>query len=213
MNGFIIALHFAFGQHYPLVLKPDHIWFLIINAFSIHINKNSEKYRHLFVNHQDKVNILVIDDSLVLGSKTNDWNHVFQTFEKQIFQMVREDVPELFTAKYSTTTDVEEVCYTVACMDTLQSYFTYELLTRCGIPEITLLGTTEDWISIKEKIKKFEKFELGWWIKELNPILDEFIFASQSKPNKSFWETIYKLRNGSGGPYVTGFFIIVVNNY
>ncbi|HEY1066657.1 MAG TPA: DUF4419 domain-containing protein, partial [Pirellulales bacterium] len=36
------------------------------------------------------------------------------------------------------------------------------------------------------------------------PILDEFIAASKGLANRKFWQSIYKLEGGSGGPYISG---------
>ena len=41
LNGFFQA-HI---NHYPIRIKPDDIWLLIIQAFSNHVNANSEKLR------------------------------------------------------------------------------------------------------------------------------------------------------------------------
>lgn len=46
--------------HYPIRLKPDDIWLLIIQAFSNHININSEELRNKFVNFNGK-KLLSID--------------------------------------------------------------------------------------------------------------------------------------------------------
>ena len=50
LNGF----YTAHTNHYPIRIKPDDIWLLIVQAFSNHVNANSEKLRHLFVNFDGK---------------------------------------------------------------------------------------------------------------------------------------------------------------
>ena len=40
----------AHCNHYPIRIKPDDIWLLIIQAFSNHVNANSEQLRKYFVN-------------------------------------------------------------------------------------------------------------------------------------------------------------------
>src|SRR5262249_1697293 len=94
--------------------------------------------------------------------------------------------------------------YQTALMSAAQHWFEYGMLTMCGIPEITLLGTPEDWIALQIHARKLAQFGLQDWIGELNPVLDQFIAASQVKGDAAFWQTFYKTEDQSGGPYVTG---------
>ena len=41
LNGF----YTAHTNHYPIRIKPDDIWLLIVQAFSNHVNANSEELR------------------------------------------------------------------------------------------------------------------------------------------------------------------------
>ena len=50
LNGF----YTAHCKHYPIRLKPDDIWLLILQAFSNHGNANSEQLRKYFVNFEGK---------------------------------------------------------------------------------------------------------------------------------------------------------------
>ncbi|MCR5821265.1 MAG: DUF4419 domain-containing protein [Bacteroidaceae bacterium] len=62
----------------------------------------------------------------------------------------------------------------------------------CGIPSITVKGTPDDWKSVLEKTKQLEAYGLGKWTKSLEPILQEFIRASEGKPNQQFWKYMVK---------------------
>jgi hypothetical protein len=86
----------------------------------------------------------------------------------------------------------------------MQSFFSYEFHTRCGIPQIVLEGASEDWASLAERTRGLGKCGLEWWTEPLAPILDEFVAASRGLANVRFWQSIYKLDGGSGGPYTTG---------
>ena len=46
LNGF----YTAHTNHYPIRIKPDDIWLLIVQAFSYHVNSNFEELRKYFVN-------------------------------------------------------------------------------------------------------------------------------------------------------------------
>ena len=55
LNGF----YTAHTNHYPIRIKQDDIWLLIVQAFSNHVNANSEELRHHFVNFDGKKKLTV----------------------------------------------------------------------------------------------------------------------------------------------------------
>jgi hypothetical protein len=74
----------------------------------------------------------------------------------------------------------------------------------CGIPEITLEGTTADWESLARRAEEFAGLELQRWITVLRPILSQFVRASRGDVDTQFWRSIYKWNGESGGPVITG---------
>ena len=55
----LYGFYSAHCKHYPLRIKPDDIWLLIIQAFSNHVNANAEKLRHYFVNFEGQKDLVV----------------------------------------------------------------------------------------------------------------------------------------------------------
>ena len=45
---------------------------------------------------------------------------------------------------------------------------------------------------------------MEWWIKEIEFIITEFIEALNGNVDLIFWNSIFKIDNGSGGPYING---------
>jgi hypothetical protein len=46
-----------------------------------------------------------------------------------------------------------------------------------------------------EKTENLRKYDLGWWVDDLTPILNEFVAAAEGKANRVFWQNIVmKLR-------------------
>jgi len=201
----IDTLHTAFCRHYPIALSPDMIWLTITQGLAQHINLNAEELRHKFVEHSGKATIKVRRDDFIKGSPDNPWTEVFSEFSEQVSRYIGKS-HELIVADFSTTGIIERAASEIALLDAMQSYFKYELYTKCGIPQITLEGTPEDWRSIVRRVESFADFGLGWWIKSLLPILNEFVAASTGDVNKEFWESIYKYQaaRGSGSDYITG---------
>ena len=52
---------------------------------------------------------------------------------------------------FTTTTDNDVMVSSVVMMAAMQSYFSYKFCLRCGIPNVTLLGTPEDWIKLRNR--------------------------------------------------------------
>ena len=214
----IAALHAAFSYHHPICLSPDMIWLTLTQGLATHINVNAEELRHHFVQHEGKLKIKVIRDDFVKGSPENPWSEVFTEFSEKIREHIGE-AHTLIVADFSTTGSIERAASEVVLLDAMQSYFEYEVHTRCGIPTITLEGTVEDWRSIAQRVEEFARFDLEWWVKAVRPILEQFVAASAGSVDRKFWDSIYKYQGaaGSGSPYITGWitklFPYLVNRY
>jgi hypothetical protein len=202
-NPFVYAIHRAFADHLPLVLSPDDLWLCIAQAFGLHVNLHAEALRDRLVSHQGKLTIQVRRDEFVMGSANNDWPGVFEEFSQQL-ECHLGDVANLVVADFSTTTAVERGVSQIVLMSAMQPYFKYDLVTLCGIPSITLLGTPDDWRAIRRRAEAFAQYDLDSWISALQPILDQFVAASTGDVDRKFWQSIYKLHDRSGGPYVSG---------
>jgi hypothetical protein len=73
-------------------------------------------------------------------------------------------------------------------MESVKSYFEYKLFTLgCGIPDITLTGTPDDWRKVREKTQSLKGYGLDWWIDRLDPILKQFVDAAQGTVDTEFW--------------------------
>ncbi|MBM4152321.1 MAG: DUF4419 domain-containing protein [Kiritimatiellaceae bacterium] len=203
-NAFLEALHISFAQHRPLRISPDHIWLVLAQGFAAHVNHNSVKLREKIVRHTGKATLSVRRDDFIKGKMENPWEEVFPELCQQMGEYVEKDLINSVTAKFSTTTPIEQAAFQITLMDALQNYFSYEVVSFCGIPSLILEGTPADWKALKERTKSFEKYELTWWTKDLEPILQEFINASEGRVNVEFWNSMYKDDGVSGGPFVTG---------
>lgn len=70
----------------------------------------------------------------------------------------------------------------------MQNYFSYTLLTLCGIPEIRVTGTVKDWIETRTKTKALLELlpKLKIWSKSLDEILTNFIDLYSNKIDVHF---------------------------
>ena len=202
-HPFLGAARLAFAEHLPLVLRPDDVWLVIVQGFAQHVQLDSEGLRSRLVSHEGEVNLVVIRDEFRRGSPNNNWGGVFPEFGQQIKAHVGKR-HDLIVGEFSTTGGLERVVGNLALMDVMQSYFRYTVLTRCGIPWITLQGTVEDWQSVRERARVLAEFDLEWWTSALEPGLSAFVDAAAGKPEPGFWQSFYKWNEHSGGPFVSG---------
>lgn len=216
VNPIILAANLAYADHRQLILSPDMIWLTIAQGFSMHVNQNFEALRSKFVSHSGKAQIEVRRNTFTRGNTGNDWESVFSEFSTKIAQYIGEEQQELVVKKFSTTGMVEQAAMEVTLMETVQSYFDYQLTTMCGIPLITLEGTPQDWAEILAAANKLISYDLGWWTTYLLPVLAQFVRASQGDVDTEYWQSFYKINRTSGGPFITGHIVNLfpyLNNY
>ncbi len=200
----VAAIHLAFNDHRPLVLSPDILWLLVAQGFANHLNANAEELRPQLVKHSGKAVLKVRRDDFIKGSPENPWPEVFAEFTAQVREHIGAATHDLLLPAFSTTGGVERAAAQVVLLDAMQSFFKYEFYTLCGIPQVVLEGTAEDWEKLAERTRGLGRFGLSWWLEALTPILDEFVAAARGRVNGRFWQSIYKLDGGSGGPYTSG---------
>ena len=108
---------------------------------------------------------------------------------------MKNDVKNVMVGNFSTTNNISLTVSQMVLMDSMQKYFDYKLTTMCGIPEIRLAGTKQDWEKVKNKTSGVLKLipDLNVWINgSLFEILDHFINSFDDKIDKEFWNSIYK---------------------
>ncbi|MDP4269492.1 MAG: DUF4419 domain-containing protein [Bacteroidota bacterium] len=192
-HSFFQGMYQAYSDHRPFVLSPDMIWLLISQGFAQHVNINSEKLRHYFVSYSGKTTLIVRNDSINLNDPNSPWEKVFPGFTGQIDAAIGSDLSKTLTADFTTTNITSRIASQITMMEAMKPYFEYVVMRMgCGIPRITLEGTPEDWKKIHEKANQLRKYDLAWWIDELNPLLKEFIKASEGNVDQDFWQTMFK---------------------
>lgn len=192
-NSFFYGMYEAYAHHRPFVLSPDMIWLLICQGFAHHVNAEPEKLRSMFVSHEGKLSLVVRSNEISLNSPPEDWEKIFPQFTKKIAEHTGDELMNTLTANFSTTTPVEKVATEITAMYAMKPYFEFIVIsTICGIPEITIEGTPEDWQKVLDKTKQLEKYDLAWWTTELEPLLKQFVRASKGRVDKDFWRNMFK---------------------
>jgi hypothetical protein len=202
-HNLLSSINTAYDQHLPLVLSPDMLWLAISQGLSTHITNNAEQLRSQFVNFEGKKELVVDEDFFVKGSPDNNWPHMLGEFSTQLAGYIGKK-RDLIVNNFSSTGPVELAASEIVLMEAMSKYFDYTCHTMCGIPEITLLGTPQDWQDILTRVHNISEFDLSWWTSKLEPIMQEFVNAARGNTNTNFWKNIYKESGGSGGPFISG---------
>lgn len=208
-HGLLHAVHLAYAEHRPLALSPDAVWLCIAQGFARHVHVNAERLRARFVRHEGQATLRVLRDDFVKGSPDNAWPEAFAAFSEAIAEHLGRQ-RDLVVCDFSTTGPVERAASEIVLLDAMQHYFRYEMVTRCGIPEITLEGTADDWRSLRRRARALEEYELGWWTTSLGPVLDELVATAEGRVDARFWQTLFKHADGSGGPFVQGWINVLL---
>jgi hypothetical protein len=193
-HSFLRGILTAYQEHRPIVISPDIIWLLISQGFSRHITNHAEEFRKDFVNFSGKKELIVNVPDITLGNLNNNWEQVFPQFSKQIADNTSKELIDMLTADFSTTTPTTKIASQITIMESFKDYFDYKVrMSGCGIPKITIEGTTEDWEKVLQKTQYISKYNLTWWTSELKPILIQIINATKGNVNKNFWMKMVKI--------------------
>ena len=188
LNGF----YEAHTNHYPIKLKPDDIWLLIVQAFSNHVNANSEKLRNMFVDFNGKKELVVeyelFDISQVNRKVLEDFS---EEINKQMKKYLGEELMEVLTPDFSTSTYDSKIVGKISIMGAFKKYFDYKMmLCGCGIPYILLEGTADDYKKIKNKANKLKKYDFDWYINKIIPHLEKMIEAKEGKIDIEYFKNM-----------------------
>ncbi len=206
-NAFVTAVHYAYSSHRPLTISPDMVWLLIEQGFVFHLHYYSDSLKSTIVSFKGKKTITVENNYFLKGNENNNWAGEISKFSDSIKNYIGKDLHYLLVPEFSTTSTNEKIAYEITLMDAVEKYFDYVDITFCGIPEITLEGTPEDWKKIYDNTQKLSKYGLTKWINKLNPLLKELINTSEGKMNTNFWNSIYKIKTSYNQGLINGWIV------
>jgi hypothetical protein len=210
-NGFVQTCITAYSDHHHLIIRPDDVWITILTQLSLYINAHAEELRSHFVQHEGQKMLLVEMD----GDRYScSWDKIVKQFTDQLGESVNDPtLKSWLLQEFSTTTETDRAVCAIAMMGSLQAYFSYYAMLRCGIPSVTLEGTREDWVKLRDAFadpKWLPTFgeETKEWCRVLGVVLNRFVESydyPSSLTTKSFWNNIaHYSGRGSGARYWSG---------
>lgn len=186
-NALFHSCYLAYADHRPLVLSPDAIWLNICQTFAEYDRDYSKKMRPTMMKKGETMDIEVE------ASFPNqpDWNSILNILCDEVDKRIKSNIAQIISADFSTTGLNECLATTTTLMKAEKPEYHKTLVTLCcGIPYITLQGTPADWKKIVRKTALLKKYGMGWWVDELQPILNEFQHTAEGHPNQQFWKDI-----------------------
>lgn len=206
LSPFFNAFSHAFNNHCPLIITPDGVWLTILNGLCHHIDTDPEGLRHHFVEHKGKAKI-EIKRGAVNWQNADDsfWNGIIVSDSDSFSNQIKNHIGkkhDLIVCDFSTSTLTDKVSSSVALMGAMKHFFEYKMMFACGLSNVTVTGTPEDWGNISDRVRALSELGLGWWTDQLLPVIDQMRLACEGKPEIDFWTRAYlKHRKGSGGDY------------
>lgn len=227
-SGLLETIALAYSYHVPLVLRPDDIWAAIILSFGRYVQTHAEQMRPLFVGpqsgpvqpdgveHQGRKELAV--NATELGhfpENEADWTFLMRRITETIHGATNSDITRWMEPTFTTTRDVDRIIAQLAIMSAVREYYSI-CCTLCGLSQVTLEGTLDDWKLLRDKAARIGTFglnspelnELANWSLLLQQVLQEFVTAyecamtSSTIPNEDFWQRICtKSPRGSGSEW------------
>jgi hypothetical protein len=212
---FFQAVHKAFADHHPLALRPEVLMYLITSTIAETVRRHPEEYRHLFTTSDDRQLIEVYHNDLVRGDASSPWHEVFPMFNAGLREKVPAGIMEHMLPGFSTATPETDAASMACFMDATSKFYDYLTHTMCGIPEIRLLGTPEDWQKLKTSAamlaEVFSK-HLGLYFQYLLPVLTTLAAQANGEPqDDQFWSSFYKFQSESGTDVFNGWISAFLN--
>lgn len=211
-HGFIAAATAAFASHYPLSVRPQHFWLMILQATAVHVEKHAEEVRAQWIAHEGKKELEVRCDEFTLGAK-NDWASVVDgkpdCFSVQIDKNTVQGLAQELSPAFSNTSAVENIALKITAMDITKSFFSFKCSTLCGFPSVIMEGVLEDWVLLRRNAElliknRCQRAFAEEWCTALLPLLDILVkeyrkgITGEDTPDEQFWNSMCK-RGGTSG--------------
>ncbi|EAR92213.1 hypothetical protein TTHERM_01034410 (macronuclear) [Tetrahymena thermophila SB210] len=205
-NSFFDAFYAAYILHGDVMISASDIWLTICHKFAAEINKDAEKYRHLFVSHEGKKELTIYLNGLSQDWKdfpcqNNRWDKAMELFSVEISKNTKGDIAQLIKNDFSSTNWIEKASSNICLMSQMQNYFDYKMMMcGCGIQNVHFVGGIEDFEHLAAKISTLKQnYQLNNYftnyLSNVLKIVNTFISQMQN-PNQpdiaKFWNSIFE---------------------
>jgi hypothetical protein len=182
----------CYDKHMGYVISPELIWYVLLSEIAGHIKENSEQYRDMFTDSDEKKDISV---------ECHDVNQLPQLLVGKLKDVIPTEIG-VYLPNFTTETPESIFACSTAFCDAVSPYYDY-FMYCCGLPSVVVKGTEGDWNKVKNHfawIARTLKLDSHYtWVvtsrlKQIRESLDDI------ESYKDFYRDVFKLeRCGSGG--------------
>lgn len=212
---FFQGIHKAFAGHHPFALRPEVLMYLINFNVAETVKRHPDDYRALFTGVAKGKEVIEIHHDGLCRGQDSPWHEVLPLFNGKLREKVPAGIMGHMLPGFSTDTPESDAASMVSFMDAASPFYDYRVMTLCGIPEIRLLGTPEDWTKLKNAAAALSEpcsKHLGPYFTNLLPVLATLANQAAGAPqDDEFWSSIYKWKSHSGGPKFDGWISAFLN--
>ncbi len=124
-HAFISGMYYAYAHHRPFTISPDMIWLLITQGFARHIANHAEELRGMFVHFSGRQTLVVNSNEIDINNPESHWDKVFSDFKKQIAENTGQQLMDVLTPDFSTTTQADKIAADITIMEAMKVYFDF----------------------------------------------------------------------------------------
>lgn len=213
--GFHETLKRAYNAHQPVEFTPDAVKLALLMQFSLYVNGNAEELRDKFAAHKEGKKEVSVEYN---GGESP----TAVEMATDLADKLREHIPQpryvdWIRSGFSTTSVLETGASAVAALATTQAFYDFSANFRCGIPQVTMHGTMEDWRALRtwaDTLLEFDTEErlMSRWHRSIAAVLDGFVASFERPEDKStllFWDCVHSnTRAGSGSEKHAGWAVV-----
>lgn len=209
-KNFAEYLKIAYNTDYGIVIKPDFIWFTILNEISQIITKDPEKYRKYFTKQtkkdaekNGKINIIGSGDSM------------YELPVHQMMELALGLIPsglkkEDIIPPFSTSDDDCQFAFAVSFLETVSPYYGL-MYAGCMYNKIKILGEPKDYRMMSNALSKIDRKIEGLpdgYISQLHILIDRI---ASNFHNDEFWKHILWTESGYLSDNIDGWVLGLYN--
>lgn len=204
-SSFVAAASRAYACEKNLAFRPDDVLHAVLYQIAMHVNANSGAHATMFGGSPDGKQRIV---SSVAPSATSVGDSILQTLDI----LIREKFPAnarldaLLSLGFTTTTRDDRIMRAATLMGTVKDHYEFEGGDACGIRQVILHGTKDDWARLRsvvpDAVLAFERdgeTRMKRWSAMLAVVLRHFELTRCGAPSVDFWNKIHAAEEVSCG--------------
>lgn len=185
----------AWNEHRPVRLSPDAVWMMLTESLLRTVERDPEGCRHAMVRRKsgkDTLDVRLPNDFSSRMERPEAWRPLATGLLDSMDRFVVGRRHRIMSRPFSTSTPARLMSSRLRVLQIYQSYFEFRGTTGCGIPSITLEGTSGDWVDLRSRLDTLGICGLEPWRARMAGILDEFVASAQGRPSRDFWRSFVR---------------------